>query len=206
MATTTPSPRTPATTHTTPTTPSALRAWLLWTAGFVAFPLSGITGMLVVGRVDGPAAAALGGLATGAVLGAGQALASSRRLPLQRWVPATALGMGAGLLLGATAVGFGTSLGTLVVMGALSGAVLGVAQAVALPARSRHRWAWAAAMPVLWALGWAVTTVVGVAVDHQFTVFGASGAVTVTALLGILLQHVLPTTRPDPHQTIGDPS
>jgi hypothetical protein len=205
---------TSATVTSTSTAParSPLRAWLLWTAGFIAFPLSGITGMVVVGRVDGPAAAALGGIATGAVLGAGQALVSSRRLPLLRWVVATALGTGAGLLLGAAVVGFGTSLARLVVMGALTGVVLGVAQAMALPPRSRHRWLWAVTMPVLWALGWAVTTVSGIAVDDQFTVFGASGAVTVTALLGILLQHVLPvapaaaaTTTSIP-TTIGDPS
>ncbi len=207
---------TPTSTSTS-TTParSPMRAWLLWTAGFVAFPLAGIIGMLVVGRVDGPSAAALGGLATGAVLGAGQALASSRRLPRMRWVVVTALGMGAGLLLGAVAVDFGTSLARLAVMGALTGAVLGVAQALALPPRSRHRWLWAVTMPVLWALGWIVTTMSGVAVDDQFTVFGASGAVTVTALLGILLQHLLPAAPPPtspttpataPAPTIGDPS
>lgn len=175
---------------------SALRAWLLWTAGFVAFPLSGITGLAVVGRVDGPAAAAVGGLATGAVLGAGQALAGSGRLPLLRWVAATAVGMGVGLLLGAHAVGYGTTLGDLVVMGAATGAVLGTAQAVVLPPGTRHRWAWGAAMPVLWALGWAVTAGAGVAVDDQFTVFGASGAVTVTALLGLLLQVLVPLPAP----------
>lgn len=184
------------TTATTVPARSALRAWLLWTVGFIAFPLSGITGMLVVGRVDGPGAAALGGLATGAVLGAGQALASSHRLPLLRWVAATALGMGAGLLLGAVAVDFGTTLGRLVVMGAVTGAVLGASQAVALPPRTRHRWLWAVAMPVLWALGWAVTTTVGVAVDDQFTVFGATGAITVTALLGLVLHHILPAAAP----------
>lgn len=199
------------TSRTTTAAPSALRAWLLWTAGFLAFPLSGITGMLVVGRVDGPAAAALGGLATGAVLGAGQALASVRRLPLLRWVVATSVGMGVGLLAGAHAVGYGTTLGALVAMGAVTGAVLGAAQAVALPPRARRRWLWALALPVLWALGWAVTTVAGVSVDEQFTVFGASGALTVTALLGILLQQLLPpsatpstpTTTPT---TTGDPS
>jgi hypothetical protein len=177
-------------------TPGALRAWLLWTAGFVAFPLAGITGMVVVGRVDGPAAAALGGLATGAVLGAGQALASSHRLTLVRWVVATAAGMGVGLLLGAHAVGYGTSLGRLAVMGAVTGLVLGAAQAVALPARTRRRWLWAAAVPALWALGWSVTTVAGVAVDEQFTVFGAIGAITVTALSGILLNHLVPPVPP----------
>ena len=202
------------TSRTTTAAPSALRAWLLWTAGFLAFPLSGITGMLVVGRVDGPAAAALGGLATGAVLGAGQALASVRRLPLLRWVVATCVGMGVGLLAGAHAVGYGTTLGALVAMGAVTGAVLGAAQAVALPPRARRRWLWALALPVLWALGWAVTTVAGVSVDEQFTVFGASGALTVTALLGILLQQLLPpsatpstpSTPSTTPTTTGDPS
>jgi hypothetical protein len=187
-----------STTTTALTTPSrrALRAWLLWTAGFVAFPLSGITGMLVVGRVDGPATAALGGLATGAVLGAGQALASSHRLPLVRWVVATAAGMTVGLLLGAHAVGYGTSLGRLSVMGAVTGLVVGAAQAVALPARTRRRWPWALAVPALWALGWAVTAAAGVAVDEQFTVFGASGAITVTALSGILMHSLVPPAAP----------
>jgi hypothetical protein len=198
------------TTTAIPTTSphSALRAWLIWTAGFVVFPLSGLTGMLVVGRVDGPAGAALGGLATGAVLGAGQALASSRRLPLLRWVAATALGMGVGLLVGAHAVGYGTTLAELALMGAVTGAALGAAQALALPPNARRRWLWAVAVSVLWSLGWVVTTLAGVAVDEQFTVFGATGAVTVTALLGILLQQVLPvtptTTTPAP--TTGDPS
>jgi hypothetical protein len=198
------------TTTAIPTTSphSALRAWLIWTAGFVVFPLSGLTGMLVVGRVDGPAGAALGGLATGAVLGAGQALASSRRLPLLRWVAATALGMGVGLLVGAHAVGYGTTLAELALMGSVTGAALGAAQALALPPNARRRWLWAVAVPVLWSLGWVVTTLAGVAVDEQFTVFGATGAVTVTALLGILLQQVLPvtptTTTPAP--TTGDPS
>jgi hypothetical protein len=198
------------TTTAIPTTSphSALRAWLIWTAGFVVFPLSGLTGMLVVGRVDGPAGAALGGLATGAVLGAGQALASSRRLPLLRWVAATALGMGVGLLVGAHAVGYGTTLAELALMGAVTGAALGAAQALALPPNARRRWLWAVAVPVLWSLGWVVTTLAGVAVDEQFTVFGATGAVTVTALLGILLQQLLsatPTTT-TPAPTTGDPS
>ena len=55
--------------------------------------------------------------------------------------------MGLGLLLGATVVGFGTSLADLALMGALTGLLLGVAQALALPRGTRHRWVWAAAMP-----------------------------------------------------------
>ena len=158
--------------------PTFLRTWLVWTAGFLAFPLAGLAGTAAAGRVDGPIAALLGGLVAGLVLGAGQALVSRRRLDPRRWIPATAAGMGVGLLLGASAVGYGTSLGELAVMGALTGVVLGVAQALALTPQIHLRWAWAAAMPVLWVLGWTVTTLGGISVDNQFTIFGAYGALT----------------------------
>ena len=46
--------------------------------------------------------------------------------------------------------------------------------------------AWPAALPIVWALGWFVTTSIGIAVDQQFIVFGASGALVVTALTAVL--------------------
>jgi hypothetical protein len=100
--------------------------------------------------------------------------------------------MGLGLLLGAVVVDYQTSLPDLALMGALTGLVLGPAQAWALPRRTRMRWAWAAAMPALWALGWTTTTLGGIAVDEQFTVFGAYGAITFSALSGLLLPMLLP--------------
>ena len=82
---------------------SFLRTWLIWTAGFLAFPLAGLAGTAVAGRVDSPLAALLGGAVAGLVIGAGQALVSRRRLDPRWWIPATAIGMGLGLLLGAAA-------------------------------------------------------------------------------------------------------
>lgn len=172
------------------------RTWLIWTAGFLAFPIAGLAGTAVAGRVDTFLAALLGGTATGLVLGAGQSLASRRRLDPRRWIPATGVGMGIGLLIGATTVGFHTSLGDLVLMGAITGVVVGPAQSLALPRRTRRAWVWAVAVPVLWPLGWAVTTLGGIAVDQQFTIFGAYGAVTFSALSGVLLHYLLPY-RPD---------
>ena len=169
-----------------------LRPWLLWTVGFVSFPISGIIGGAVAGRVDSQLAALVGGLATGAVIGLGQGLASSRRLPMVRWIFATAVGMGLGLLLGATAVAFGTALTDLAAMGAITGLLLGVAQGLVLPGPARSRLVWAAAMPLLWALGWTVSTLIGIEVEQHFTIFGASGAVTFSALSGALLHLVLP--------------
>ena len=168
------------------------RTWLIWTAGFLAFPLAGLAGTAVVGRVDSPLAALVGGAVAGLGIGLGQTLASRRRLDIRKWVPATGIGMGLGLLLGAVTVDYQTSLPDLALMGALTGLVLGPAQALALPRGTRLRWVWAAAMPALWALGWTTTTLGGIAVDEQFTVYGAYGAITFTALSGLLLLRLLP--------------
>ncbi|WP_327632939.1 hypothetical protein OHB24_23370 [Kribbella sp. NBC_00482] len=172
--------------------PVFLRTWLLWIAGFVAFPIAGIAGDLAAGRVNDALAALLGGVVTGAVLGTGQVLVSRRRLDPRRWIPATAIGMGLGLFLGAVVVDYGTSLGDLALMGFLTGIVLGAAQTLALPAQTHRRWAWAAALPFLWALGWTVTTLGGISVEDQFTIYGAYGAVTFSALSGLLLHYLLP--------------
>jgi hypothetical protein len=177
---------------TRPGSTRAVRTWLIWTAGFLAFPLAGLAGTAVVGRVDSPVAALVGGAVAGLGIGLGQTLASRGRLDIRRWVPATGVGMGLGLLVGASVVGYQTSLPDLALMGALTGLVLGPAQAVALPRGTRMRWLWAAAMPALWALGWTTTTLGGIAVDEQFTVFGAYGAITFSALSGLLLLMLLP--------------
>jgi hypothetical protein len=171
---------------------SLIRTWLIWTAGFLAFPLAGLAGTAVVGRVDSPVAALVGGAVAGLGIGLGQTLASRGRLDIRRWVPATGIGMGLGLLLGAVVVDYQTSLPELALMGALTGLVLGPAQAWALPRGTRMRWAWAVAMPALWALGWTTTTLGGIAVDNQFTVYGAYGAITFSALSGLLLLLLLP--------------
>jgi len=168
------------------------RTWLLWFAGAIAFPIAGVAGAAAGGRVDSISAALIGGTVTGLVLGAGQSLASRRRLDPRRWVPATAVGMGAGLTLGAWSVDYGTSLAELAQMGALTGLVLGPAQALALPRRAAHRWIWAVAMPALWALGWSVTTLGGIHVDEQFTIFGLYGALTFSLISGVLLHRLLP--------------
>src|SRR6476620_11731212 len=141
-------------------TVSALRNWAIWTLGFFSFPLAGIAGGAISGPVDSRMAAALGGRRIIKNNSTGQWLASGRRLRADRWIPATTVGMGLGLLIGATVVGFGTDLADLAVMGALTGISLGIAQAMALPSRSRFRWVWAAVMPALWSLGWTITTLV----------------------------------------------
>jgi hypothetical protein len=174
--------------------PSTRTAVLRWLVTFAGFPLGGVAASSLTGPVDDSAPAVLGGLVTGLVLGAVQAwgLGVDRRSAV-RWTLATSAGFALGLGLGATAVGFATSAAALVVQGAVCGVAVGAAQAVALSRRPaagarlrRATLAWPLALGVIWALGWAITTAVGVQVGEQFTVFGSSGAIVVTALTLVL--------------------
>jgi uncharacterized membrane protein len=173
------------------------KAWLLWTAGFVAFIIGGALATGAVGRINDFGSALLGGMVVGAVIGTGQWLVARRLLGNpQTWIPATALAMGIGLGVGAWVVGYGTSLGELALMGFITGIPLGAAQAYLLRDRVANAWVWAAAMPLLWALGWTVSTFIGVSVDNQFAVFGAYGAITFMALSGVLLDRLRAATNP----------
>jgi hypothetical protein len=172
------------------------KAWLLWTAGFVAFIIGGALATAATGRIDDFRSALLGGLIAGAVIGTGQWLVARRLLDPKTWIPATAVAMSIGLAVGAWLVGYGTSLSELALMGFLTGIPLGAAQAYLLRDRLANAWVWAAAVPLLWALGWTVTTAGGIDVDRQFAVFGAYGAITFMALSGIVLDRLRAATSP----------
>ena len=172
-----------------------VKGWLLWTVGFLSFPIAGIAAQAAVGRINDAVSALVGGLVAGAVIGTGQWLVARRLLGDPRaWIPATAAAMGIGLLAGARAVSYGTSVGELALMGAITGLPLGAAQAFLLRGRVAHPWVWAAAMPLLWALGWTITAAAGIDVDRQYAVFGAFGAITFMALSGIVLDRLRAAT------------
>lgn len=158
---------------------------LRWLPTFLGFPLGGLVAELVTGPVDDAAAALLGGALTGAVLGSAQAWGIGRHgPPAHRWILATSAGLATGLAVGSAAVGYGTSLGELAAQGAICGLAIGTAQALVL--RGRGAYLWAPALSALWALGWAITTAIGVDVETQYTVFGSSGAIVVTAATAVL--------------------
>ncbi len=180
-------------TTTPPTTPAARpsgwrRTVLRWMVTFTGFPLGGFAAILLTGPVDSIGPALAGGLITGAVLGAVQAwaLGAARSHPAA-WVVATAVGLMAGLGLGASLVGYQTGLVDLVLQGAVSGLVVGSSQAVVLlPRLGRLALAWPLTLGAVWAAGWAITTAIGVQVEQQFTVFGSAGALVAAALTAVL--------------------
>jgi hypothetical protein len=169
-------------------TRSSTSTVLRWVVSFTGFPLGGFVAMLLVGPADGLAPALAGGLVTGAVLGCVQAWALRfDRSAALSWACATAVGLAAGLAVGGSAVAYGTTAAELAVQGAVSGALVGVAQAIVLTRRlGAAAAAWPAYVAGVWALGWTLTTAVGVDVERHWTVFGAAGAVTAAVLTSVL--------------------
>lgn len=178
-------------TTTTTTTGTTSRHWakiaLRWMPTFLGFPAGGLVAE-IVGRVDGPGPAIAGGAITGAILGFAQWLGMRRTGPSPvAWITASAVGFAVGLGLGAATAGYHTDTGALATQGAICGAVIGVTQAAVLHRRlGPVVLAWPFVLAGSWALGWTITASAGIDVEAQYTSFGSSGAIVVTAATSIL--------------------
>jgi hypothetical protein len=161
---------------------------LLWiAAGFVAFPLAGLAAR-AIGSIEGLMMAFAAGAIAGAVIGAAQWLVLRGIGIDTRWIVATAGGFGVGMAVGVAVFGYGTGTADLAAVGAVSGLGIGIAQWPLLYDRVRASALWMPAIAGLWAIGWTVSTGIGVDLTTQrWAVFGVSGAVTVAGLSGALL-------------------
>jgi hypothetical protein len=167
----------------------AIKIVLSWIGvTLIAFPLAGYLGWGIGGHVDAVVPALVGGAITGAGIGFVQWFFLRRDLRMGLvWILATSVALAVGLSIGAAVVGYETTAGQLAIMGAISGAAVGIAQGVLLRNRFSLWHVWMVAMPALFALGWVVTESIGIDVANQFTVFGASGSVVFGLLSGLLL-------------------
>ena len=163
------------------------RDLLVWTATLLAFPLAELAGRAVAGPVDAIWTAVLAGAVAGLVLGVAQWLALRRIGVDARWIAATAAGFAVGLGLAYAISGYGDTAGDLAVVGAVSGLGIGVAQWWLLREFVNGSLAWIPATSAAWALGWTVTTRIGVDPDDRWANPGLSGALTITVLLGAVL-------------------
>lgn len=161
-----------------------------WLLTALAFPPAGYVGHLVSGPVDSPIAAVLGGAVTGALIGAAQWVLLRRQGIGRAWIVSTAAGLGLGLAAGTALVSYETSVGALALAGAVAGFGVGTAQAALLRGAGR-RTAWTLLTAALWALGWTVSTSIGVSVEEQFVVFGISGALAAAAVQSIVVRRLV---------------
>ena len=170
-------------------TPAGIKTVLGWVAmSLVGFPVGGYVGYLVAGPVDAFVPALIGGALTGAGIGLAQWLMLRRTLHVGPvWIVATSAALAVGLPIGAMAVNFETTLSQLALMGAISGAAVGIAQGLLIRDKFSLWQTWIVAMPALWSIGWIVSTAIGIGVENQFTVFGAAGAIVFGILSGLIL-------------------
>jgi hypothetical protein len=178
-------------TATAPLLPTLHRlpVWAWPVAVLLGFPIAGYVANLIVGPVDSVGAALAGGLIAGLFAGTAQWLAL-RRVVSWLWIAATGIGMSVGLALGAALVDYGIGRGDLMLMGAVTGAAVGVLQAAVLVRHhiSGAAW-WAVVVPPAWALAWLVSSyVISANIQERFTNFGASGCLVFALLTGILLE------------------
>jgi hypothetical protein len=168
---------------------SAIKIVLSWIGvALIAFPVAGYAGWGVGGHVDDVVPALIGGAITGAGIGFVQWMFLRRDLNIGPvWILATSAALTAGLAVGSAVVGYETTAGQLAIMGAISGAPVGIAQGILLRGKFSLWHVWIVAMAPLFALGWVVTEAADIDVANQFTVFGASGSIVFGLLTGLLM-------------------
>jgi hypothetical protein len=172
-------------------TTRSFRPWWRWLLTALAFPPSGLVAHLIAGPVDSVSASVLNGIITGTGIGAAQwALLRHRDVGIG-WIGATSAGFGVGLAVGAEVVSYRTDITSLAVMGAVTGAAVGIAQGATLRGAIRML-GWTGANTALFALGWTVTTAGGIDVSQQWPVFGAYGCFTVALLQSTFIGSFVP--------------
>lgn len=164
------------------------RDLLLFIATLLAYPLAGLAARAVAGPVDSVLRAVVGGAIAGAVIGAAQWLALRGVGIDVRWIAATAIGLAVGFAIAIAVFEYGTTVGDLAIIGAVSGLGIGLAQWFLLrDLFGGASFVWIPATAAFWALGWTVTTAIGVDPAQRWAVPGLSGAATLTVLSAALL-------------------
>lgn len=177
---------------------------LRWIVAIIGFPIGGYIGHMIGGPAATVPAALISGLIAGAVIGAGQALALGLFRPqaLALWAGATAVGLGVALAAVTAVIGLIETQTEAIILGAISGLALGAGQAALLMReRIANAWMWFVASGVAWAVGWAVTSGVGVALAAGWPVYGISGALASQIITGVVLWKVLSRGEADAYAT-----
>jgi hypothetical protein len=155
-----------------------------WILLGLSFPIGGLIVFIALGPVTSLGLALAGGFIVGIVIGAAEAFAL--RVPMIRWIVATAIGLGVGSLLAALVASLlGAGILTTVLTALVAGIVTSAAQLLATPPLPRLNWL--AVHTAGWVIAWLVSLVIAISTTQGFIVFGASGALVFTVGLFLIV-------------------
>ena len=164
---------------------------LRWLPTFLAFPIGGQLVVWIIGPVQNFFQALVAGAIIGATLGLLQ-LWALRPLGISRaWLWGSIVGLAVGSPIAWLLIDFQTSISALTIWGFVAGAFLGIGQAVSIRLPLSKAATWAAAISITWGLAWFISANVIVDAEAAYAVFGSTGAIVATALLGLILNFAL---------------
>ena len=168
---------------------------LPWVIAVIGFPIGGYVAQTVAGPAATVPAAVLSGLIAGAIIGMAQGVALwLRGQALALWVAGTAIALAVALAVVTAAIGQIETTTEAVTLGAVSGVLIGAAQAALfMRAGIANAWIWILVTGIAWAVGWLATASVGVALAPGWPVYGASGAVASQLITAVALWRLIPS-------------
>jgi len=162
-----------------------------WIPTFLAFPLGGLLVVLALGPIRDPLAAAVSGAMVGSVLGLAQWWALKPLGISFDWAWATAVALMIASPIAWELVGYATSIEALTLWGLISGALVGLGQALSQRLAFARVLGWAVLVSTAWGLAWFISANVIVDAEASYAIFGSTGALTATALLALFLNPLL---------------
>ena len=168
---------------------------LTWILAVVGFPIGGLLAQTIAGPASTVPAAILSGLIAGAIIGSAQALMLGlRSQSLAIWAGGTAVALAIALAGVTAAIGQIETSTEAIALGVVSGVLIGAAQTfVLMRIGVASSWVWIPVTAIAWAVGWLITSGVGVALAPGWPVYGLSGAVVSQVITGVALWRLIPT-------------
>ncbi|NOK61245.1 MAG: hypothetical protein GFH27_549305n14 [Chloroflexi bacterium AL-W] len=163
-----------------------------WVGAFIGFPMGGLVAIALVGKIETSLDGLIGGLAAGAVIGAGHWIASRQTKLLDwSWIIAMSLGLGIGNAVSMALFGAATDATSITIRAVVTGGTLGILQWIALRRHFPQMIWWIVCMTVLYPIAWIITRfVIGESVNDGFIVFGAAGALVFQLITGLVLMEL----------------
>jgi hypothetical protein len=168
---------------------------LPWIVAVVGFPIGGLVAQTIAGPAATVPAALLSGAIAGAIIGLAQGIALwLRSQALVLWVVGTSAALAVALGVVTAAIGQIETSTEAIALGAVSGVLIGAAQAALfMRVGIANAWIWIVVTGLAWAVGWLITASVGVALAPGWPVYGASGALVSQIITGVAVWRLVPS-------------